>query len=385
MSSENPILEVGLDSPLSVIDAISGDKLNRKKFAKTVVKVLDNIKTSKGFVLSIEGAWGSGKTSTLALIQKILKDDNKAPVIVHFNPWIIGDRDALLRQFLMKISLAVESSDKISNAKKVAKEIKAYAKVFDLIKLIPGAEPWASIVKNVMDSAGDSVESIASYKTPDIETQKDNLEKALAKYKRPIIVIIDDIDRLFPSEVYEIIRIVKTVGDLPNIGYVLAWDPGYIIQALRTANVPYSEDYLDKIVQIRLPIPSIAFEDRNKLFSEAIERFSIDAKKIYFQSDRDSLEELYFSGLREVLEQPRDVARVINTAAVIEPELRGEIILSDIIGLAALIVKAPEIYKLLRKEPRWFVGFLPGERNNEKRNEFLKEGTKQIKIALGKV
>ncbi len=368
-------VELGFDRPLSPKEALKDDKLGRRGYAQAAVHALARVSSTAGFVLSVEGAWGSGKTSTLAMMEALLKTQEPAPVIVHFNPWLVGDRDALLRHFLSKLAAEVKLSDNAADGKKVARELKAYGKVFDFIKLVPGAEPWASLVKSVIESAGESVDAVASYKTPDIEARKEKLEEALRGFGRSIIVFIDDIDRLFPIEVFEMVRIVKSVGDLPNVGYALAWDPEYVSDALKTAGVPRSETYLDKVVQVRFPLPGIGLEARGVLINEALERLNADAHKSHFPNDRDRLGMLYFSGLREMLEQPRDYARVFNTVAVIEPALRGEVVLADIIGFAALMVRAPRVYELMRKEPRWFVGLLPGDQGLfEKSGELLKEG-----------
>lgn len=376
-------VELGFDRPLRRKEALSADKLARRGFAQSAVHALGRVSSTAGFVLSVEGAWGSGKTSTLAIMEALLQTQNPKPVIVHFNPWLIGDRDSLLRHFLSKIAAEVKLVDHAGNGKKVARELKTYAKVFDFIKLLPGAEPWASLVKSVLESAGEMTDSVANYKTPDIEVQKKKVEEALKNFGHPVIVFIDDIDRLFPSEVFEMIRIVKAVGDLSNVGYILAWDPEYVAKALKAANVPYSAAYLDKVVQVRLPLPAISLEARGVLINEALARLHPDAEKPYFSNSQDRLSELYFSGLRELLEQPRDFARVFNTIAIIEPILREEVVLADIIGLAALMVKAPCVYKIMCKEPRWFVGALPADQTLFKSNEdLIREGKRSRDAAF---
>ena len=45
-----------------------------------------------------------------------------------------------------------------------------------------------------------------------------------------------------------------------------------------------------------------------------------------------------------MLEQPRDIVRLFNTVMLIEPVLRGEIELADIVGFAALMLKAPAVF-----------------------------------------
>lgn len=377
-------VELGFDRPLSPNNALQEDKLGRIGFAQAAVNALGRVGSTDGFVLSVEGGWGSGKTSTLAMMQALLKVQQDKPIIVHFNPWLVGDRDALLRHFLSKISSEIKMTDYARDGKKVARELLSYSKVFDVLKLVPGAEPWAALIKTVIDASGDAAGSIAEYKTPDIEASKRRVEKALRDFKRPIFVFIDDIDRLFPSEVFEMVRIIKAVGDLPNVGYILAWDPIYVTDALESVNVPRAAQYLDKIVQVRLPLPAISFEARGKLINEALLRLHPDASLPHFPNGENRLQKLYFSGLREMFEQPRDFARVFNTVVVLEPALRGEVVLADIIGFAAIMVKAPLVYELLTKEPRWFVGALPSDHGFVKSEDILKDGENEREAVFSK-
>jgi hypothetical protein len=355
--------DLNFDLPLQPDTALARDQLGREGFATIAASALQKVSGSAGFVLSIEGPWGSGKSSTLAMIQALLdkEEPEVAPVIVHFNPWLIGDKDALLRQFLSSIANAIKLSDHAREGKKVAKELKAYAKVFDFVKFIPGAEPWASLVKSVVEAAGEATGSVSEYKTPDIEAYKQRVDDALKKFDRPVIVFIDDTDRLFPSEVFEMIRIIKAVGGLSQVGYVVAWDAAYISRALHNLNVPHAVSYLDKIVQVRMPLPNLSLAARARLFENALAALESEALGNHFEEQNKRLGFLYHSGLRELLDQPRDVARVFNAVRLMEPLLRAEIVFADILGMAALSVKAPAVFDLLKKQPRLFVGRLSAD------------------------
>lgn len=350
-----------LDHPLKVGSALRGDTLDRRAFATRVTEVLRRVTPTDGLVVSVEGTWGSGKTSLLAMVEDLLAEasNHERPVVVHFNPWLIGDRDALLRQFLASIAKAVKLTEHVKEGRRVAKELRSYSKVFDVLKLIPGAEPWASIVKSVVESVGNASEAVFDYKTPDVEAHKQSLEKALRKFPCRIVVLIDDIDRLYPAEAYEMVRIVKAVGDLPNVGYVLAWDERYISAALEKLNVPFASSYLDKIVQVRLHVPPLSFPQRVKLMNKSLEALPPAASE-YFPSDDERLGSLFHHGLSELIEHPRDVVRLFDVVQSIEPGLRGEICLADIVGLAALMTKAPAVYELLCRLPQAFVGLRPG-------------------------
>lgn len=383
MTSLDP--QIKPDRPLSPDSALDNDRLSRKPYAEAVVSAIRKVSSSAGFTLSVEGAWGSGKTSALAMIEELLRreDESRRPVVVHFNPWLIGDRDALLRQFLARLAGAIKLSDPAKDGKKVAREIKAYAKALDLVKLIPGAEPWASLIKSVFESVGETAGSISEYKTPDIEQYKQRVEHVLLKFPRPIVVFIDDIDRLFPAEVFEMVRIIKAVGDLPHVGYVLAWDPSYVSTALASLHVPQSVTYLDKLVQVRMPLPGLSASAKRRLFNEELAGMDPDAQAPRFKDDKNRLSTLYFSGLRELIEQPRDVIRLFNTLRVIEPALRGEITFGDIVGLAALMVKAAPVFELLRKNPRYFVGHLPSDRSLlVESKQLVANGAEEVKTAI---
>lgn len=358
--------QVGLriDRPLRAGSALDADALGRRLFAGRVVEVLERVSPEAGLVVSVEGAWGCGKTSLLAMVEDLLSGaaEELRPVVVHFNPWLIGDRDALLRQFLASIAKAVKLTDHAKEGKRVAKELKTYAKAFDVLKLIPGAEPWASIVKSVVESVGDASEAAFEYKTPDVEARKQALEQALRKFPRRIVVLIDDLDRLYPAEVYEMVRITKAVGDLPNVGYVLAWDEKFVSAALEKLQVPFAAAYLDKVVQVRLPVPSLSYTQRVDQMNQGLARLPSEAHEPFFPSANERHGLVFHHGLSELMEHPRDIVRLFDVVMSIEPELRGELHLADLIGLAALMTKAPSVFSLLRRTPQAFVGRRPGMR-----------------------
>lgn len=364
MTQEENAADLQLDRPLRAGEALAGDLLDRGGFVDQVSKVLRRISPEAGLVVSIEGAWGSGKSSLLAMLEESLNAEpgKQRPVVVHFNPWLVGERDALLRQFLASIAKAVKLTDHAKAGKQVAKELKTYSKAFDVLKLIPGAEPWASIVKSVVESVGSASETVSDYKTPDIEARKTALEHALRKFPRRIVVLLDDLDRLYPAEAYEMVRIVKAVGDLPNVGYVLAWDEKYVSAALDKLNVPFAATYLDKVVQVRLPVPPLSFPQRVALMNKALGRLEKEAHDSHFPGDDERLGALFHHGLSELIEQPRDIVRLFDVVCSIEPGLRGEIHLADIFGLATLMIKAPAVFELLNRTPQAFVGRRPGSR-----------------------
>ena len=83
---------------------------------------------------------------------------------------------------------------------------------------------------------------------------------------------------------------------------------------------------------------------------------------------------LFHSGLSELMETPRDIIRLHDVVSTIEPGLRGEVHLADIIGLACLMTKAPAVYRLLQQCPQAFVGKTPGSRSDFGQPEQIVQG-----------
>ena len=55
------------DEPISIPEK---DIFNRQKFAREVASMLDAFKNNESYVIGLYAKWGSGKTSTINLINK---------------------------------------------------------------------------------------------------------------------------------------------------------------------------------------------------------------------------------------------------------------------------------------------------------------------------
>src|ERR1700729_2923823 len=74
------------------------DKLGFREVAKRIATALVDRAFEDGFVIGVEGAWGSGKSSLLFLIGDELgkSPKDRGASVIKFQPWLIGNRDALI-------------------------------------------------------------------------------------------------------------------------------------------------------------------------------------------------------------------------------------------------------------------------------------------------
>jgi predicted KAP-like P-loop ATPase len=70
---------------------------------------------------------------------------------------------------------------------------------------------------------------------------------------------MDDIDRLDKEEIQAIFRLVKLTADFPNTVYILSCDIERVAEALaeRYGSKDAGKSFLEKIIQLSLPLPSL--------------------------------------------------------------------------------------------------------------------------------
>lgn len=334
----------------------SPDLLNRENFAERLAELMILKEEQDCLTISLEGEWGYGKTSLINLIKKSLKTSSEKPVIVEFNPWMAGSADVLVQDFLIQFSAQLDIPDRPQEVKDAAKQLLSYSKLFNVLKLIPGAEPWASIVKGVVESVGVASEDIGKLTELNLLERKYKVRDSLVSLKRPIIVIIDDIDRLTPEEAFQVIRLVKAVADFPRTTFILAFDPEYVASALEKRNISRGSLYLDKVIQLRIPIPIIGKEDMHKLANSELSSLSKSSLTDRYPEDQERLGRLYWQYSRDLIKTPRELKRIFNHLRLAIKQTYGEVCFTDLYALSILAIKAPEVYKLIRNEPRAFVG-----------------------------
>ncbi len=314
-----------------------------------------------GFVVGIEGAWGSGKSSLvhLARHQWEMMEGDKKPVIVDFNPWLVGERDALLVSLFDDLrrkidGIQAEDGDSTRKSLTAVKDAVAKLKSFGrrvaplryaaeaiaYLDMIPGATLAAKGLKRIEEAS----------QAPDIEEEelveslvdlKAALDAALGKLNRRIIVIIDDLDRLEPKEIMEILRLVRSVADFKNVTYVLCYDNHIISEAIsRAMQIDDGKKFLEKIVQLELKVPPVHSFTMTQLFRKELDTF-IDCPNA---DSRDRMARVVHHWGSRYLTTPRMLNKVLDTIRFAWPYLKDKVDGPDYVFLQLLRHGNPEYY-----------------------------------------
>lgn len=348
---------------------IGKDHFGRAKFARALAQALVLPRGSEGLVAGIEGSWGSGKSFVINQIPPIVNELDTSAIVVEFNPWIISGTDSLVEALLEQICSAIGMEVNPAKKKAALETSTTVLKYLSLVrhlkhlKYVPGvsaiglaAEDLSEIAEKLGNAATESEETLSQLAKaiPDHNLFKRKLaaSKALAALERPIIVILDDLDRLPPDEIRSVFQAVKAVANFPRTAYLLAYDPNIAARALDT-DKEVGARYLEKIVQIQYPLP-IPLPWR--MHSFVLEKITSTLTELERKLSRD--EEARFeetvSYVARLCHTPRDAIRICNRLRLSLPSTKHEVDACDVILLEAIAVCEPDVDKAIRLHPEDF-------------------------------
>lgn len=326
------------------IDREEQDLLGRSFFSKQLGKAIYEYNGKDGLVIGLFGKWGTGKTSVINMaineINKLAENDKNKPMIMKFAPWNYSDKNNLISLFFQSLKNKIEVQNNKEFKKKVGKALSDYSGAFDTLLLVPGVSSgFIESLKSLARVLGDNLREKV-----DLDRTKDILEKALIKANKKIIIVIDDIDRLTNSQIRDVFQLVKQVADFPNVIYVLAMDREVVRSALTEVHNIDGNEYLEKIIQIPFEIPELRKSKLHDIFFIKLEQIVNDL------SDKVVWDKSYWSNVFRNCIEPyintlRDVNRVTNTFQFRYEMLYQETSFEDMVGITALEVLEPELYK----------------------------------------
>ena len=339
------------DSPINSEDE---DCFERTSFSAHLAECLLLPPDAPSIVIGIEGKYGEGKTSCIHLIKEYLS--SQQVIVVEYSPWLVSTLDRLIDGYFIQLACSIGKSKKGRSAQDAAKKTLQFAKMLAPIKLIPGAEPWGTLVSTVIASVGTATQSMADIAELSLEEKKQDLEKFLKKLNIPIVVVVDDIDRLPPDDVRTVFQLLKSVANFPRVSYLAVYDPEPVKKALSYNDVYDGDRYIEKIIQVSYRLPPAAFIHRKDYLLKSLEERVKSINPDDWDNDLKLLQELVNKyKLMQLLRNPRDIVRLINRVYLVAKSLQDEVCLADIVAFETLFLKTPEVAWYLIHNPGYFV------------------------------
>lgn len=335
------------------IDSFDRDLLDRGPFIESLIRTLVNdmpddditCRTGTGFVVGLTGKWGSGKSSIIQILNSEL---NQLPHVssIIFNPWLFEGRDDLVRAFFSSLR-SLLGRNAAENYQDVQRALDKYWTAINVA---------VSGTAAVADSAGASGAASSAWswfrkgkealvkpseRTPDDERK--SLEQKLAKANHAYIVLIDELDRVEDSEVRTVAQLIKAIGDIQGLSYLVAYDPERVADALgrgedekdRRAS---GEAYLEKIIQYAVPIRPLFSEDVDGLLRQALGSSGDQLLTAGGEREQKLIDEI-----KRQISTPREIKRLVGAYSVISAATRNEIARHEVLAYSWISTKWPHL------------------------------------------
>ncbi|KRE56156.1 hypothetical protein ASG70_03060 [Phycicoccus sp. Soil748] len=274
--------------------------------------------------------------------------------MARFTPWATSGISGLLGEFYSSLSevLPKKRGDQVRKALAVTASV---------------AAPAASLIPLAGGAAAEGVRMVgeALAKSPSWAAAFNKASAELKELKTPILVVVDDIDRLHVDELMTLLKVVRLLGRFDGVQYLLAYDDETLYRSMTASSAVTSHDgsaerFMEKIVQYPLFVPPL-------LRHQQITRLNTGLAKVARERvDGGGSSDRRLSGLLhcflDLLTTPRAIDRYIEQLQHHIPLLPSDEVDDEDVELLTLIrVSFPALFNSLPRYRKELVSGHTGE------------------------
>ena len=266
--------------------------------------------------ISIQGSWGSGKTSIMKMVEHEIEKD---VIPVFFNTWQFSQFElgnslafSMIKVLLNKLqddeSFIKHFTSVCSNALTTAlKSVSIYNINVDLKKCTE---------KTADDNYAEQIENLHQH------FQEVVNNACQREHKDRVVIFVDDLDRLVPSKAVELLEVLKLFLDCKQCVFVLAIDYEVVIRGAikkygfasynsekidekeRNREYEKGKSFFDKIIQVPFKVPVAVYDIKNYLKD--------GFNKINLKIDDNDLQDYIDLCASSIGSNPRSLKRLLN-------------------------------------------------------------------------
>ena len=321
------------------IEKVNEDLLDRKEIAANFARHVLKLDVSKGVVVGIFAPWGYGKTSFLNLTRPGFEKGGVS--IISFNPWVFSGAEQLVDRFFLVLSseMMKESSLK-SIGKFFAKYGAALSQTISVFLKLQGYL-WISALTDVLSNVMKKI-NVSIKTSVDLRTK---IENEFRELDQPVVVVLDDIDRLSTPEIRDIFKLIRLTASFPNLIYIVLCDRTRVEEALNEVNLS-GRDYLEKIVQFSYDLPVVSQDLLQQLLAREIERVKANFDDIE-NSETIDWNDVFREIISPLIRNIRDIRRYVASIHSTLFQLRNEVSVTDLLALEAIRLFLPDVFRLI--------------------------------------
>ena len=260
-------------------DPFQHDCLSRKEFASAISSIIKN--TDGSAVLSIEGEWGSGKSTFLRMWTSSLKSGDKVQVIT-FNAWETDYAEDPLIAIIGELESQLEDRE---NKSVLIKKLQTHAGMLAR-RAVPAL--LKSLTYGMLDlnehierSAADVTEKFASDLINKYSEQQNALNDfrdalgGIANSEQKLVIVIDELDRCRPTYAVEMLERIKHLFTVDGIIFIIAMDRKQLGSSIKClyGNEMNVDGYLRRFIDLSCRLPVVSISD---FLNASFHAFGID-------------------------------------------------------------------------------------------------------------
>jgi hypothetical protein len=377
------------------------DKLGRLEFAQRVAKELRGWRNKESLVVSLNGDWGSGKSTLVNFILCYIEEQSKAegkktPLVVRFNPWQWSGQELITKAFFSEIGKKFETD--LGLGQERAKRLLALWEKFRdvtlaggeiaqrlrdslvaLTALLAGSSgvlasrlnsgplattlEWVSVIlltlaalcgiyTPIAESLAKLFRTSATIAQPSLESVRTELKAALAALDSSVLVVVDDLDRLTKSQIRMMVQLVKANADFDNVVYLLPFQRNIVAEALDHVTCEKGHYFLKKIVQVELEVPDAPADKLREMFFKRLNKIWSRAEFRWDAQRKERWRNLFEDAIWPYFDTPRSVVRFCSVLDfVFEGHIDDGVLCvdpTDLVTLETLRMFEPEAYEVIK-------------------------------------
>lgn len=223
------------------------DLLNRKSIINQLYNTIINCEPATNFTIGLNGKWGSGKTTIIKNVLRIMNDNDLLDnyVIVNFNPWKYDDEKVILKAFLNKILNNIQFSIDESTKETLIQDV----------------------INVVFDSKIASLGNLLNKEFKKLNTEPEIssvVNNYLINNDKKMLIIIDNLDRIDSEKAFFLIKCIDSIIKFKKTINILLYDED-IIDEILDQKFNNGKKYMNKLVQLKIDVPEVDIYTLNNI------------------------------------------------------------------------------------------------------------------------
>jgi hypothetical protein len=335
-----------------------------------VVELLaEHIYVNRTPIVALNGGLGDGKSSVLNLLRRSLKHN---AITVSFSAWLPGSDETFAYDLFRDIATECKRWMYVPQLRKQAL---GYA------RKLSGSVSYLSSLKEFL---------------PPQQSQQDEINEVretLARIPLPIVVLLDEVDRMQREELLVLLKVLRGAASIPNVTFVCAFSEEEIKKQLGSGGASLSYGYLEKFFPVKVhlapPNPDVVGKLlQDEILTAAKEQnwfLAVDEKKF-----SELFTDLWQESLSRICTNLRKAGLLLNDFIASARTIGREVNILDLIGIEAIRRFEPELYQIIRNNgvyltygnESWTKGpYLSDRRKEQEGAGFFSELEEQISKA----